>query len=67
MGLEGTDEDTEVQRSNSPEVTKLEQSPGLPTPSLRFLFLLITSGEFKLLEMPQVLLNFELMNLLMNE
>lgn len=56
MGLEGTDEDTEVQRSNSPEVTKL-----------RFLFLLITSGEFKLLEMPQILLNFELMNLLMNE
>lgn len=30
-------EDTEVQRSNLPEVTRLEQSSGLPAPSLTFL------------------------------
>lgn len=32
-------EDTEVQRSNLPEVTRLEQSSGLPAPSLTFLAL----------------------------
>lgn len=35
--LEGTGEDNEVQRNNLPEVMRLEQLPGPPTLSLRFL------------------------------